>query len=96
MAELLIEGLAETVTQRLRERAKRNGRSLEAEARSVLEEAAAVESTKTPQRYEETGFGTLMHERFGKNGLTPEEAVEFDKAIEELRRGGKPREPDLT
>jgi plasmid stability protein len=41
MAQLLIRQLDETTVQRLKERAKRHGRSLEAELRIVLQEAVA-------------------------------------------------------
>jgi plasmid stability protein len=39
MAQLLVRGLDEAVIKRLKERAKRNARSLEAEARIILTEA---------------------------------------------------------
>ena len=40
MAQVLVRGLADDVVDRLKARAKRNGRSLAAELRLVLEEAA--------------------------------------------------------
>jgi plasmid stability protein len=40
MAQVLVRGLADDVVERLKARAKRNGRSLEAELRLVLEESA--------------------------------------------------------
>lgn len=41
MAQLLIRQLDETTVQRLKDRAKRNGRSLEAELRIILRESVA-------------------------------------------------------
>ena len=42
MADILIRGLDDKVVKRLKARAKRNGRSLQSEARMVLERAAAL------------------------------------------------------
>jgi len=44
MPDILIRGLDEETLQRLKDRAKRNGRSLQGEARLVLEHAAGVRS----------------------------------------------------
>jgi plasmid stability protein len=43
MAELLIRGLNHSVLERLRKRAQKNHRSLEAEARVILEQAASID-----------------------------------------------------
>lgn len=40
MADILVRGLAERTVQRLKARAKRNGRSLQGEVKDVLERAA--------------------------------------------------------
>lgn len=40
MAQVLVRGLADDVLKKLKARAKRNGRSLEAELRRVMEESA--------------------------------------------------------
>jgi len=42
MAQLLVRGLPEETVQRLKERAARNGRSLESEAREVLNSSASM------------------------------------------------------
>jgi antitoxin FitA len=42
MSQILIRGLDEKMVARLKARAKRNGRSLEGEARIILESAAGV------------------------------------------------------
>ncbi len=62
MAQILVRNLPETVKSRLRENARRHGRSLEEEARSALSAAAfAVE----PER----GLGSRMAQRFQSIGL---------------------------
>jgi plasmid stability protein len=43
MAQVLIRELDEDVVARLKERAQRNGRSLEAELRGILEQAAPAD-----------------------------------------------------
>jgi len=91
MAQLIVRKLDEDVKERLKSRAKRHGRSLEAEARDILEAAARSE----PRLAEEAGFGTRMRERFAKRGLTESEVRDFNRAIAALRRGSKPRVPDL-
>ena len=47
MTQILIRGLDEKMVAQLKERAKRNGRSLEGEARSILETAAGASLTET-------------------------------------------------
>ena len=59
---------------RLRRRAKRNGRSMEAEAREILRDALRREA-KTP----EVGFGTASVAIFSGSG------VWLDEPIEEIR-----------
>jgi len=44
MAQLLVRGLEQEVLERIRERAQRSGRSLEAEARDILREASKTAS----------------------------------------------------
>ena len=43
MAQILIRNLDAAVVNRLKDRAKRGGRSLQAEAKLILEQAAAVD-----------------------------------------------------
>jgi hypothetical protein len=85
MAQLVVRRLDDGVKERLKARAKRHGRSLEAEARVILEDAANdAPSSKRPQK-KEKGFGTLMHERFKTTGFTDEEYAEFEQHLAELR-----------
>jgi plasmid stability protein len=46
MGQVLVRNVEDGVIERLKARAARNGRSLEAELRLVLEQAAAVDHTK--------------------------------------------------
>jgi hypothetical protein len=64
MAQLLIRRLDEDVKERLKTRARKHGRSLEAEARAILEDASSSDPSRGRTRRKEKGFGTLMHERF--------------------------------
>ncbi len=43
MAEILVRGLEPEVVDRLKKRAKEHGRSLQAEAKGILEEAAKLD-----------------------------------------------------
>lgn len=97
MVQLFVPEVDEAVAERLKARARRHGRTLEAEARAILEEAAREELAQAGlseegapiQRADEKGFGTLMQERFKKIGLTEEEWKLFKEGTEELRRRGK-------
>ena len=84
MAQLIVRRLDDAVKERLRARARKHGRSLEAEARAILEETAGGKAGGNEARKKEKGFGTLMHERFKKIGLTEEEYAQFQKGIDEL------------
>ena len=85
MAQLIVRKLDDDVKERLKVRAKKHGRSLEAEARAILKDAAAKGHVGSMRpRKKEKGFGTLMRERFGKTGLTEEEAKLFQQGIDEL------------
>lgn len=60
MATLTIRGLDDETRDRLRVRAAEHGRSMEAEARSILAEAVSPEP--------EHGLGTELHEIFAEAG----------------------------
>jgi hypothetical protein len=87
MAQLLVRRLDDDVKERLKSRAKRHGRSLEAEARAILAEAAIGERSRRRRPKEKKGFGTLMYERFKDVGLTDAEWKLFNEGIEGIRRG---------
>ena len=73
MAQLLIRKLDERVKTRIQRRAKRNARSMEAEARELLTNAALGEEKP------EVGFGTASVALFSGSG------VYLDEPIQEIR-----------
>ena len=50
MAQVLVRNLSDDVVRRLKRKAARNGRSLEAELRKVLEEAARLDRAEFRRR----------------------------------------------
>jgi plasmid stability protein len=89
MAQLIVTDLDEAVEGRLARRARRHARSLEAEVRAILEDAAREETLEqafreegTPMpRGDERGFGDLMYERFKGIGLKEDEVRRFNAGI---------------
>jgi plasmid stability protein len=92
MAQLFIPELDEAVAERLKSRANRNARSLEAEASAVLREALRAEPLAQGlseegapmHRAAEKGFGDLMYERFKDIGLNEDEFRRFNDGIAEI------------
>jgi antitoxin FitA len=85
MAQLIVRKLGDDVKERLKARAKKHGRSLEAEARAILQRAAKDPGSPARPQKKEKGFGTLMHERFKHTGFTDEEYAEFERHLAEMR-----------
>ena len=83
MAQILIRQLDDDAKERLKERAERNGRSLEAEAREILKAAAEHERTR---RRSTPGFGTRIAGRFKGIGLTKSELAKFNRMIDKARK----------
>jgi plasmid stability protein len=81
VAQIIVRNLDEGVKRRLRERAERRGRSMEAEARDILSNAVA-ESDRP-----KVGLGTRIAARFANLGL--------DVEIEEMR-GEEARPADFN
>ncbi|MGB6827925.1 MAG: hypothetical protein WBE41_07790 [Terracidiphilus sp.] len=75
MAQILIRKIDDRVKARLQRRAKRNGRSMEAEAREMLRNALREE--ETPKR----GLGSEIVALFSGQGIGLEEGEE----IQEIR-----------
>ena len=73
MAQLVVRNIEEEVKERLVERARRHGRSMEEEVRSILRDAVHEELKPAP----EIGFGSLLVNFFAGR--------ELDFEIEELR-----------
>jgi plasmid stability protein len=83
MAQLIVRKLDDGVKERLRRRAKRNRRSLEAEAREILREAAEKDHSG---RTSVLGFGTRVSARFKGIGFTREELESFNRSVDKARR----------
>lgn len=83
MAQLIVRNLEDGVKERLRARAKRNKRSLEAEAREILTQAAEKEHG---ERSAATGFGTRASARFKGIGFSRKELEIFNRAVDEARK----------
>lgn len=64
MAQVIVRQLDEDVKARLQRRAERHGRSMEAEVREILRNAAKEESRPA------TGLGSRIAARFRDTGLT--------------------------
>jgi plasmid stability protein len=80
MAQIIVRNIQDDVKERLRARAQAHGRSLEAEVRDILNEAAG------PPGYDEMiGLGTEIANAFAGIGMTPREYELFEMAIAELR-----------
>ena len=75
VAQLVVRNLEDDVKRRLQHRAKRQGRSMEDEARTILREVLNHEE-------KEVGLGTFIAQRFAGIG--------FDSAVPEWR-GAKGR-----
>jgi plasmid stability protein len=78
MAQILVRNLEDRLKGRLQRRAKRNKRSMEAEAREILRDALKEEAPAV-------GFGTASVALFSGSGVT------LDEPIQEWR--GYPVEP---
>jgi len=94
MAQLIVREIDNEVKERLQARATRHGRSLEAEARAILEDAASDESLPI-LRNDERGFGDLMYERFKESGLTEDELRRFNIGIAEINSISEMSIPDF-
>lgn len=71
MAQLVVRGLEEKVKTKLRQRARRHGRSMEEEAREILRNATKDEGELRD------GLGTRIASRFRKVGFKKGEIKEI-------------------
>ena len=83
MAQILVRNLETPLKGRLQRRAKRNGRSMEAEVRDILRNALSREESAPA-----VGFGTASVALFSGSG------VYLDESIREIR-GMKMRIPNF-
>jgi hypothetical protein len=103
MAQLLIPEIDDDVMERLGRRARRHDRSIEAEARAILEasadeagfEESAGEGLPPLTGHEQMGLGDLMFEHFKDRGLTDEEFARFNTGIAEINSRSQMRIPDF-
>lgn len=65
MAQIIVRNLEDDVRDKLRERAKRHGRSMEEEVREILRSVVLPE----PDKDSEVGLGTRIARRFQDIGL---------------------------
>jgi plasmid stability protein len=70
MAQILVRDIEKDVKERLRQRAKRHGRSMEAEVRDILRDALKAEDVPLP------GLGTRIASRFKGIGLREGEEIQ--------------------
>jgi plasmid stability protein len=73
MAQIIVRNLEDEVKERLAQRARRHGRSMEAEVRDILRNAVREALAPEP----ETDFGTRLRAFFEKHGFHEEEIEEF-------------------
>jgi plasmid stability protein len=103
MAQLVIRRIDDALEERLRARASRNGRSLEAEVCAILEEAEREGGPEQALREEgvpmlhngEKGLGDMMYEHFKDRGLTDEEFARFNGGIAEINSRSAMGIPDF-
>ena len=74
MGNMVVRNLPDEIHQRLREQAASNGRSLEAEVRSILVQSTVAASAG--------GFGQRLRARFGEN-VGVDFSVERDRSVSE-------------
>ena len=83
MADLKLRKLDEAAKARLEARASRNGRSMEAEACAIIEEATEDEGARGG-RMDNLSLAEFMQANFKDIGLTDEEWGRFNVAISDL------------
>jgi plasmid stability protein len=93
MADIIVRRLESAIKERLKLRATANGRSLEAEARAILEEAVSQDTRQIGKG--KRRLGTRLKLLIGSGALTREDWAEFDKSIAELRSEWPMREIDF-
>jgi plasmid stability protein len=76
MAQILVREVDEETKSRLQRRAKKHGRSMEAEIRDILRDAVKAAETSS------TGLGTDIANLFEGIGLRPDEQIQEWKGFE--------------
>jgi plasmid stability protein len=83
MAQLIVRKLDDAVKERLEARATRNGRSVEAEACAIIEEATEGEALRGG-RMDNQSLGEFMQGTFKDIGLTDDEWQRFNIGVSEM------------
>jgi plasmid stability protein len=83
MARLTIRELDEAVKERLEARAARNGRSVEAEASAIIEEATEAEISRR-DRVDNQSLAEFMRAAFKDIALTDDEWQRFNIGVSEM------------
>ena len=73
MAQLIVRNIEDEVKERLAQRARAHGHSMEEEARRILRDAVNI----TTQPAEKPGLGTQLAQHFAEYGLDGEELPEM-------------------
>ena len=88
MAQLLVRNLPDEVKERLKERARRHGHSLEAEVRRVLSDVPEIPPMPAS---EEEGWATRLARQMQQIGVTDEDVDELERSIAEGRKAWRSR-----
>jgi plasmid stability protein len=83
MTNLVVRKLDDAAKRRLKARASRNGRSVEAEVRAIIEEATEDEGLRGG-RMDNLSLGEFMDVNFKGIGLTEDEWGRFNNAISDM------------
>jgi plasmid stability protein len=83
MAELTVRKLDKAAKRRLEARAARNGRSVEAEACAIIEEATEGEASRGDPT-DNLSLGDFMQATFKGIALTDEECQRFNVGVSEM------------
>lgn len=89
MTDILVRDLDAQTKAQLQARAKRNGRSVSAEARSLLRAGVAAPEPKE-------GLGTQIAKRFAEAGFTDDEHRDLEVSLRELRNRPRRPPPDFS
>lgn len=83
MSQLIVHKLDDAAKERLEARAARNGRSVEAEARAIIEEATEGEALRGG-RADNLSLGEFMQATFKNIALTDDEWRRFNIGVSEM------------
>lgn len=83
MSQLIVRKLDDAAKERLETRAARNGRSVEAEARAIIEEATEGEALRGG-RTDNLSLGEFMQTTFKNIALTDDEWRRFNIGVSEM------------